>query len=553
MSSTCSRSARDKGLALTAAIDPAVPAVLEGDPLRLGQILINYASNAIKFTAAGSVRIEIALDAADEAADAGAAGGGPAVMLRCAVHDTGIGLTRAQSDALFRAFVQSDASTTRKFGGTGLGLAISRGLAEQMGGAVGVESTPGQGSTFWFTVRVMRCGIAPAALRAAERQREETSALALAGVAGSRILLVDDNALNQEVARELLAELALTVTVADHGQAALDILQAAGPEGFDLVLMDMQMPVLDGLEVTRRLRAEARFAALPIIAMTANAMTADRERCLAAGMNDHLAKPIEPRRLRAVLAQWLPGRGGGMAGRGVTGAASSNAMAATAGMRPAGASSQPAAAGLGLPSIEGLDTQAGLRLVMGRPAMYLRILNSFCDSEADAVTRIRAAIAADDYHLAERTAHTLRGLAANLGAGRIAELSGRVEQALRQRPLGRGVEGWLRCLDAMLAALVREVQGVRAAQSPEAAPSAPCAATAATGEAAPPPLPADLLDRLHGLLRQDDGEATDLFEAHESALRAALGAAHGELKAAIHDYDFARAAEVLEGVLVQPS
>jgi CheY-like chemotaxis protein len=222
---------------------------------------------------------------------------GNTVMLRGSVTDSGIGLTEVQAARLFQSFQQADDSTTRQFGGTGLGLAICRQLAGLMGGQVGVESESGRGSCFWFTAAVSRVD-APGVVESLPGAGNAAPSLIPQG----RILLVEDNEVNQLVASELLRQMGLEVDIADDGQVALDKVQAAT---YDLVLMDMQMPVMDGLTATRRIRALPGFETLPIVAMTANAMASDREACLAAGMNDHLPKPIEPRELGNCVLKWI--------------------------------------------------------------------------------------------------------------------------------------------------------------------------------------------------------------------------------------------------------
>lgn len=276
--------AREKGLVFNLQCSPVVPRYILGDALRLTQILVNFANNAVKFTDHGSVTIRVGV--LDEAADE--------VRLRFEVADTGIGMTAEQQSRLFCVFQQAEASTTRRYGGTGLGLAISKQLAGLMGGEVGVESVPGAGSMFWFTARVGRATADQVAVA-----DEVVATYCPLGLQGLRVLLAEDNELNRQVATELLEQAGARVTPAGNGQEALDRLA----EGvFDCVLMDMQMPEMDGLEATRRLRANPACSALPVIAMTANASAQDRERCLAAGMNDFVAKPVDPGRLNAVLA-----------------------------------------------------------------------------------------------------------------------------------------------------------------------------------------------------------------------------------------------------------
>ncbi len=289
MSSQIEHSATAKGLALLIDIDPRLSEPLLGDPLRLRQILLNYIGNAIKFTPLGKITVRVRL--LEEEADN--------LLLRFEVQDTGIGMNEAAMAQLFQPFQQADASTTRNYGGTGLGLAISKKLAELMGGEVGVESQLTQGSTFWFTARLGR-GVATT--EAAERPPSD-----LSRVKGAAILLVEDNLFNQQVAQEILEDAGAIVTIANNGQEAIDWLLKAH---FDCVLMDVQMPVMDGLEATRQIRANPALSATPVIGLTANAGTEDQTRCFDAGMNDFLSKPFDPDRFFAVLSAWLPQRPG---------------------------------------------------------------------------------------------------------------------------------------------------------------------------------------------------------------------------------------------------
>ena len=392
-SSMVADGARRKGLSLT--VDRGdLPQTLRGDALRLSQVLVNLLSNAVKFTTRGSIVLRCGV-LAREAGE---------LTVRFAVHDTGVGISPGALERLFSPFEQADGSTTRRFGGTGLGLSIARELAQLMGGAVGVESEPGRGSVFWFTARLQSAaasGVAVPGPRDAVSAGDAVEQLLQQRHAGARVLLADDNRINQELATELLKLVDLQVDVADNGRIALEM---AEDGGYDLILMDMQMPEMDGLESTRLIRSRPALDATPIVAMTASAFGADRDACLAAGMNDHIGKPVNPATLYATLLRWLD--------------------QSRKAQRPSGpAPRAPAAArqpedGV-LDRVSGLDLVRGLSLFAGQRGLYMQALGYFLDLYGDGLASIDKYLAGGPDASREavgREIHSMGGAAAALGA-----------------------------------------------------------------------------------------------------------------------------------------
>lgn len=381
--------ARSKGVAFIQEIDPLLrDMTLSGDPLRIGQILINYLGNAVKFTERGQISLRATLLAQAELN----------VEVRFEVQDTGIGMTQEQQARVFEAFEQGHSSTTRKYGGTGLGLTISRHLARMMGGQVGVKCAPGSGCIFWFTVRLKRidqAGLPVSNLDVPVDFRHDAA-----------ILLVEDNEINQEVARQLLEANGLAVDVAWHGGEALARVKT---RQYDAILMDMQMPVMDGLEATRLIRQLPDYRAVPIIAMTANAFEEDRQQCMAAGMDDFLSKPFDPDALFAMLIRWIP----------VVYPLSIDTF-------------RPKPTEFSRPKYSpALNVDNGLRSFSGKREKYHEMLQRFLTIHLSDALLIEALLAKDDRETACRQAHTLKGVAALLGLEPMREAASILEQDLK--------------------------------------------------------------------------------------------------------------------------
>ncbi|MFU8889490.1 MAG: PAS domain S-box protein, partial [Trueperaceae bacterium] len=513
--SMVAESARAKGIALT--IDPdTVPEWLRGDPVRLRQALLNLAANAVKFTDAGAVHLS-----AERLDD-----DGRQLRVRFAVTDTGIGIAKDRIPQLFQAFEQADASITRAYGGSGLGLAITRKLAELMGGDVGVESEPGRGTRVWFTVVVERgSGVAPAQDEPAEDSGWQRDLL------GARVLLAEDSAINREVAAELLRGFGLDVATAETGRAAV---QAARSGTFDAILMDVHMPELDGLSATREIRRLPGYDAVPILAMTANVFEEDRQACFAAGMDDFVAKPVDPSALRAVLATWLRRR--------------ADAPRSPRRRAPALAPVSVDAAQSAAPQlpvdlvVEGLDAEAGLRATGGDAPRYLDLLGRFLTAHAADARHLVAALSAGDVEAARQRVHALKGVAGTLGATALQSAAADLESAVREaRPADEFVSALARELEALRLPVAGAVARLRTLDAAGPASDRAPAPTSHAAAAAGPGGGAGVLPELQRLVAVSDPGAVDYFARHRDVLAALLREGAEEVERALGAYDFERA------------
>ncbi|MFR9704529.1 PAS domain S-box protein [Aeromonas sanarellii] len=486
VSALMSEQARAKRLAIVIDIGDA-PAWVHGDITRLRQALLNYATNAIKFTEQGSVTLRVRVTRPLTTG----------YLLRFEVEDTGIGITPEQREKLFQAFEQADVSTTRKYGGTGLGLAITSRIAALMGGEVGVTSTPGKGSCFWFTARLFKAReeVQPSPLL---EQVEQTRYFP----GHARVLLVEDNAINREVVLELLCNSGLVIETAVNGQEALERVRQ---HSFDLILMDIQMPLMDGYSATRAIRALPGWEQVPILALTASAFEEDRKASESAGMNDFIPKPVTPAKLFEALQRWLPD-------------------GKVAGLRheehDPGIETGPLSPLLGL---SGLDLQQGLAVLKGNQEKYLSLLRYFASEHDQDMVLLSQHLQTGDQTAASRLVHTLRGVASTLGAVELAQHCLQLEQEIAA---GTPPPAELMStIDRWLAALHERLGNEEAATATDLVP---------LGN----PWRRQLLRQMEALLVQSDTAVIPLYEQYAAPLRLMLGTRSETLARQLKEFDF---------------
>ncbi|MDM8553233.1 response regulator [Desulfococcaceae bacterium HSG7] len=408
--------AEEKGIEMVFDTHPDVPSAIMGDSLRLGQVLINLTNNAIKFTHTGKIVIVAKLIDMDE----------NRVKLSFAVSDTGIGLSEKQIAELFQPFTQADTTITRKYGGTGLGLTISKRLVEMMNGDISVTSQPGNGSVFTFTAEFERTSVTQIIKKGRKHPLPPSEPMTpqiairddaddLAKIKNASVLLVEDNAINQIVATELLEQAGMIVTIASDGREAVKVVNQTPI--FDLVFMDLEMPEMDGYEASQIIRRDGRFADMPIIAMTAHAMSGVRKKCLDAGMNDHLSKPIDPPELIAALVRWIKPK-----------------IKETPDLRnrvfPKNPISKRPISSNGLPQqMPDLDIDTALKRLGGNRKLLKKLLVNFADDYSDITDTLRKALDKGDIEYIRRTAHTIKGVAGNIGADKLSEVAAELETA----------------------------------------------------------------------------------------------------------------------------
>lgn len=505
-----------KGLKLIFDIASDVPNSLMGDPLRLSQILTNLVNNAVKFTEHGEISIHVR----------NLENNPDHVHLLFEVRDTGIGMTPEQQGRLFQAFTQADGSTTRKYGGTGLGLTISKRLIELMNGSIQVKSEPGIGSTFSFSAWFTLGKTIPDANAVAKPGHD--AHYSAARLQGLHILLAEDNSINQQIAVELLTSAGIKVEVADNGRIAVEKLKA-GNGCYNIVLMDLQMPEMDGYAATTAIRALPEFSGIPIIAMTAHAMAEERQRCLDSGMNDHISKPIDPVVLFETLARWNPTHTAQEdpevseehAPLHDQAVLKSNTLIPGM-LSPENLTAQTITTSPTL-LIEGLDTTTALNRIGGNLKLYQKLLRQFAVDHIGSAQHLQTLIENGDAHTAKQLAHTIKGVASNIGAMPLAECLSQLEKALHH---AEDTTLHLKTCTETLTALLEAIQHNVDQESPLPVPTASLIENHH-----------EKVQELARLLSKADDRALDYFAQHKPELSSALGTHAKTIEQALNEFD----------------
>jgi PAS domain S-box-containing protein len=502
----------EKKIRLNIDVAPETPRHLLGDPLRLNQILSNLLSNAVKFTDKGEITLTVSpLES-----------GTDKISLLFKVRDTGIGLSPDQKAILFMPFTQGDGSTTRRFGGTGLGLSICSRLVEIMGGEIKVESELGKGSTFIFTANF---GLLEQASLSADTILQTETGL---DFNGAHILLVDDNEANRQLAIELLEQHGFIIDVANNGKEALAMVKE-GEEIYDLVLMDVQMPEMDGYETTRRIRSDDRFASLPIIAMTAHALEEERLKCIAFGMNDHIAKPINSHQMFAIIERHikLPSH------ESRTGKDNRKKLP-----QDTGAILMEDTA---IPTISGIDVSDAIYRMGGNKPLFISLLQLFIDTQADSAASIKKALDEGDVELALRMAHTSLGAAGNIGASGLENAADTLEKAIREnsRPeyISNKLDKYKEELEELLETL-RKVLPELSLEEQENDNGAQIDILKVTLA----------MKNLHDYILKSDGKAIDYLYEHRPEFAGLPKTALRQLEHKLADFDYDTSLEILIGL-----
>ena len=502
--------ANAKGLVIEVEKD-SVPIWLRGDAMRIRQALLNYAGNAIKFTEKGTIYLRAKKINEDD----------KGFLVRFEVEDTGIGIETNKLVDIFEAFEQADISTTRKYGGTGLGLAITRNLARLMGGEVGSKSELGKGSTFWFTARLRR---GYGNLPNLSSEQEEDSEIALRTYChGRRILLVEDNEINREVAGELLNSTGLAVETAENGLQAVEMVRN---NFYDLVLMDVQMPEMDGLEATRIIRSMNNKEVLPILAMTANIFEDDRKATQNAGMNDFVAKPVDPKKLFSTIFKWLPKSEDSRVNVSTAIPVKQNTKKDNA-LRDQ------------LIAFDEIDAEKGISNMRGDVVGYVRLLRQFDSTHGEDISKLNKHIDNEELEDARRLAHTLKGVAGTLGLIKLQEAARVLEEQLHNYSDKKSKEKIPHCMQ-VVTSRQKYIHQLLLGISTQVGDELPVQMTLVDIQI--------ILDQLETLLAVDDSKVNDVFFKSEKSLKLFFGVKIDKLAEEISSFNYPDALRVLKSI-----